>query len=528
MSGRKFNKKRFVFLVGGSIIFLLLSLWVGLVLVGQPQNIIKKAAGNCTNPGSIVECPRSDGVLVSCNPPDANGNAQLSLCSWSGRVEKCNNVNYCCPAAGGSWTTNMAGCTVIVPPTPVPTPQAPTASAPLTNINCPASNPLPVTFSWSVIVGATSYTLNIDDMSNGWNGCTTPNANDYCITVTSGTSHNLNLPINKTYRWGVAANNSANVQGPASAIINFTIGGSCTTPTTPPTAPPTAVPSPIPTKSPSPLPTRTPTPTPNITSCTSFTDNFSNTTLDSSKWATWSSSLGSSRALTNGQVTFYNTQSTSSTDNGQSIYAVTPAIGDFSTELTLKEHSALNNKLESSFGLSMASTAWAQYIQVYKPFSKIPGELSIQWFDGVASQKYGISDGIDHNTPVKVRIERIGSNLSIYYDKLNGSGYKLIKKINNYYTGPMGADIGLSNWGPDFPQTSAVVDDYKLTCGVPITPAFPPWDIDLNGKVNIIDIGILIDNYAKLPISNLRTDVNSDGSVDIVDIGIIIDHYVLQ
>ena len=46
----------------------------------------------------------------------------------------------------------------------------------------------------------------------------------------------------------------------------------------------------------------------------------------------------------------------------------------------------------------------------------------------------GVNEGIDHNTPVKVKIERIGALFKTYYDKLDGSGYKLSKQLDNYYT----------------------------------------------------------------------------------------------
>lgn len=50
-------------------------------------------------------------------------------------------------------------------------------------------------------------------------------------------------------------------------------------------------------------------------------------------------------------------------------------------------------------------------------------------------------------------------------------------------------------------------------------------DINADRVINIVDIGIVIDNYARNPIPNIKADVNSDGSVNIVDIGLIIDHY---
>jgi hypothetical protein len=57
--------------------------------------------------------------------------------------------------------------------------------------------------------------------------------------------------------------------------------------------------------------------------------------------------------------------------------------------------------------------------------------------------------------------------------------------------------------------------------------ANPAADVNSDGRVNIVDIGIIIDNYGKSPPPNLRADVNGDGTVNIVDIGIVIDNYGL-
>jgi hypothetical protein len=50
-------------------------------------------------------------------------------------------------------------------------------------------------------------------------------------------------------------------------------------------------------------------------------------------------------------------------------------------------------------------------------------------------------------------------------------------------------------------------------------------DVNGDGVVNILDIGMIIDNYAKLPITNPAADLNHDGVVNILDIGIVIDNY---
>jgi hypothetical protein len=50
-------------------------------------------------------------------------------------------------------------------------------------------------------------------------------------------------------------------------------------------------------------------------------------------------------------------------------------------------------------------------------------------------------------------------------------------------------------------------------------------DINRDGNVNILDIGILIDNYNRTVFTNPRADINTDGIVNILDVGIVIDNY---
>jgi hypothetical protein len=84
---------------------------------------------------------------------------------------------------------------------------------------------------------------------------------------------------------------------------------------------------------------------------------------------------------------------------------------------------------------------------------------------------------------------------------------------------------------PDYwPEMNNVYNYWiNKTSGATPTPmptAVPKMgDVNNDNSVDIIDIGILIDNYNKSPIPNTKADVNSDGSVDIIDIGILIDNY---
>lgn len=55
---------------------------------------------------------------------------------------------------------------------------------------------------------------------------------------------------------------------------------------------------------------------------------------------------------------------------------------------------------------------------------------------------------------------------------------------------------------------------------------FEDWDVDQNTLINVLDIGIVVDNYDLVEPTNPRADVDKDGNINIIDIGIIIDHYL--
>ena len=68
----------------------------------------------------------------------------------------------------------------------------------------------------------------------------------------------------------------------------------------------------------------------------------------------------------------------------------------------------------------------------------------------------------------------------------------------------------------------------KPTVTPTVTPSPIPnktGDINSDGSVDMIDIGIVVDNYEVLPITVLKADLNSDGAVNMVDIGIVVDNY---
>jgi hypothetical protein len=83
-----------------------------------------------------------------------------------------------------------------------------------------------------------------------------------------------------------------------------------------------------------------------------------------------------------------------------------------------------------------------------------------------------------------------------------------------------------------FPQPMPIITPTPVSSPEPTptpaptaSPAPKEGDVNGDGLVNIVDIGIIIDNYRIIPITDLRADLNNDGTVNIVDIGIVINNY---
>jgi hypothetical protein len=104
----------------------------------QQKNDNRNLAASCAE-----ACPVPGGELRNCTPPEPDGSAATSLCNEKGRIEPCGGQQFCCPAPGGQWTTNMSAC--IVPsntPTLTPIPTA-TSTPTLTPTLVPTDTPEP-------------------------------------------------------------------------------------------------------------------------------------------------------------------------------------------------------------------------------------------------------------------------------------------------------------------------------------------------------------------------------------------------
>jgi hypothetical protein len=89
-------------------------------------------------------------------------------------------------------------------------------------------------------------------------------------------------------------------------------------------------------------------------------------------------------------------------------------------------------------------------------------------------------------------------------------------RISTEEVGPMGSTQVVYN----------VITSATPTPSPTSTPAV--GDVNGDGRVNIIDIGIIVDNYRTSPPANPAADVNGDGIVNIIDIGIVVDNYQID
>ena len=235
-----------------------------------------------------------------------------------------------------------------------------------------------------------------------------------------------------------------------------------------PTLPPTSTPTP---------PTATSTPTLGSISCAqgselkTFADDFSGATFDTNKWWMWTNNAGTV-GQNDGKVILNLPSTTAPNGSGISIGPKEMGTsGDFNSEITLVDHTNLNDRIQSTLNLTFADDNWTRVVHIFKNYNDLSG-LNVIWYDvGTTSWKTeSTNTTIGHNTPVKVKIERTGSTFRVSYDMLDGNGYKLEKQLDNYYSGQGQVSISLSNFAPNFPQTSASIDNFNMTACVPSNP----------------------------------------------------------
>lgn len=205
--------------------------------------------------------------------------------------------------------------------------------------------------------------------------------------------------------------------------------------------------------------------------CTSFSDDFSGTSLDTDKWIFNSSSTGSN-GIVNGEMKLFlplGTKGESSAINSKN-----KVNGDFVAELVLKSMSTTNNKNTGVLALFF-QTSTEKSLKFYRQADKSVLIMGVN--NGTASSDWNFQEkdiGLTNNTPVKIKLERVGSTVKMFYDLLDGKSYQLARQFDSFYTGEGWITVGIESTAPDFPQMSGTFDNFKLTCAAVSTPTPNP------------------------------------------------------
>lgn len=265
-------------------------------------------------------------------------------------------------------------------------------------------------------------------------------------------------------------------------------------------------------------------------SCVSFSDDFSvnNLSTNANNWKFWENGLGTI-AVGNGNINIGLPRSNDVWSKMSLVESEKIVTGNFSSEITLVSRDAdstytyfqFNNKKwdgngSNGFGFRLLSNNLKT--EVYG--SNNPNNPGAQGSDVT----------VYRNNSVRLKLERIGSTVNMYYDLIDGQGYKLLRTFNNFNMDSGQVIFGVQHTGMENLAISATFDDYKQTCGG-VSP-LPTWvlgvkgDTNGDGKADLVDFARWKDEYLGLLTDRQLTqlgygaDFNKDGKVDLVDFSI--------
>ena len=82
--------------------------------IGPVIPVVTNPPGDDNKCPDVQACPNTieNDLLQNCTPADADGTSKDYLCNADmvGKRGPCGGKEYCCPSAGGAWTTDMTNC----------------------------------------------------------------------------------------------------------------------------------------------------------------------------------------------------------------------------------------------------------------------------------------------------------------------------------------------------------------------------------------------------------------------------------
>ncbi|MFZ6034640.1 MAG: dockerin type I domain-containing protein [Patescibacteria group bacterium] len=221
--------------------------------------------------------------------------------------------------------------------------------------------------------------------------------------------------------------------------------------------------------------------------CENFTDGFSASSLNSSRWGINTNNSGTVRT-DNDELTITTPESTNNMGKTTYIYSKNLVGGDFAVETVFK-------------GLSSTPASASGYVSGLGFFAHDSG------YDGFAIERHGngqlkvlydwnnsdwvspvlVNTSLGQNSPVKVKMERTGTEVKFYYDIFDGGGYRLAKSFTGAYAGKANIEVFVNNYGTSYPKAVGKFDDFKLACsgGGSVTPTVPAVNITPTGAIAV-------------------------------------------
>ncbi len=208
--------------------------------------------------------------------------------------------------------------------------------------------------------------------------------------------------------------------------------------------------------------------------CTSFTDNFSDATLNQNRWTAPTGNSGNV-SITAGDVLIAGVSaSTDSSVKTTAALSKQTLSGNFEIETVLK---TLNITSASGSGSLSGLGFFGDPYDGFAIERLDNGQLRVlyDWNDTDWVTPTIVNTSLAATSPVKVKIKRTNANLEFHYDLLDGGGYRLAKSFNAGYTGTGNVYLYVKNTPPAYPASNARFDDFRLACmaggATPTVPA---------------------------------------------------------
>ncbi|MDP1615341.1 MAG: dockerin type I domain-containing protein, partial [Methylococcales bacterium] len=252
--------------------------------------------------------------------------------------------------------------------------------------------------------------------------------------------------------------------------------------------------------------------------CISFSDSFSAAAINANKWVM--TSLGTASAA--GDFSIVNGQAQISVSGVQGLaksnhlFTKDTYSGDFSAEVILRSLTATGGASSgASLTFSMSPTDSNEanhHIAVVRRLGNSTLLATKSTGSGSPVDQATANIGLTASSPVKVKLQRAGTNVKVFYDINDGQGYKQLKDFGSVANVPVKLSIVLGSFETVYPTVTAKIDDFNLICvagtSTPTptptgttgagTPTPTPSDIPVTGNT-VLDLKLKFQGIGSKP-----------------------------